>query len=126
MTFDNIDLYSQIIGSIIKDPVVLSSIPSPIVMDDFAQEGGSPARVIFFAISNLIDRGVVKLDITVIETYLQDYLSLNQTYNRNHGREFLYMAMDKGEPENFQAYYAQLKKNSLLRDLQDRGCDMSP
>lgn len=126
MTFDNIDLYSQIIGSIIKDPVVLSSIPSPIVMDDFAQEGGSPARVIFFAISNLIDRGVVKLDITVIETYLQDYLSLNQTYNRNHGREFLYMAMDKGEPENFSAYYSQLKKNSLLRDLKEHGYDISP
>ena len=54
MTFNNTDLYCQVLGSIMKEPSVLSSLPMPIAIDDFSQEN-QIARVIYFSLSNLID-----------------------------------------------------------------------
>ena len=38
MTFNDTDLYCQILGSIMKDPSVLGSLPMPIAIDDFSTE----------------------------------------------------------------------------------------
>ena len=125
MTFNNTDLYCQIFGSIMKDPSVLSSLPMPIVIDDFSQEN-QISRVIYFSLSNLVDNGTVVINAVTIETYLQDYPSLLQTYNRNNGRQFVLMCLEKGQPENFPVFYNRLKKLSLLRDLKEHGYDISP
>ena len=53
MTFNDTDLYCQILGSIMKDPSVLGSLPMPIAIDDFSTEN-QIARVVFFSLSNLI------------------------------------------------------------------------
>jgi len=125
MTFNNTDLYCQVLGSIMKEPSVLSSLPMPIAIDDFSQEN-QIARVIYFSLSNLIDSGTVKINAVTIEAYLQDYPTFQQTYRRYNGREFVMMCLDKGQPENFTAFYNRLKKNSLLRDLKLHGYDISP
>ena len=125
MTFNNTDLYCQVLGSIMKEPTVLSSLPMPIAIDDFSQEN-QIARVIYFSLSNLIDGGTVKINAVTIEAYLQDYPTFLQTYRRYNGREFVLMCLDKGQPENFNAFYGRLKKNSLLRDLKLHGYDISP
>ena len=125
MTFNDTDLYCQILGSIMKDPSVLGSLPMPIAIDDFSTEN-QIARVVFFSLSNLIDSGVVSVNAVTIEAYLQGYPSFLQTYNRNNGRQFVLMCLDKGQPENFMAFYSRLKKISLLRDLREHGYDISP
>lgn len=125
MTFNNTDLYCQVLGSIMKEPSVLSSLPMPIAIDDFSQEN-QIARVIYFSLSNLIDGGTIKINAVTIEAYLQDYPTFLQTYRRFNGREFVMMCLDKGQPENFQTFYKRLKKNSLLRDLKSHGYDISP
>ena len=58
MTFNDTDLYCQILGSVMKDPSVLGSLPMPIAIDDFSTEN-QIARVVFFSLSNLIDSGVI-------------------------------------------------------------------
>lgn len=125
MTFNDTDLYCQILGSVMKDPSVLGSLPMPIAIDDFSTEN-QIARVVFFSLSNLIDSGVVSVNAVTIEAYLQGYPSFLQTYNRNNGRQFVLMCLDKGQPENFMAFYSRLKKISLLRDLREHGYDISP
>lgn len=125
MTFNNTDLYCQVLGSIMKEPSILSSLPMPIAIDDFSQDN-QIARVIFFSLSNLIDGGTVKINAVTIEAYLQDYPTFQQTYRRFNGREFVMMCLDKGQPENFSAFFKRLKKNSLLRDLKSHGYDISP
>lgn len=99
MTFNNTDLYCQVLGSIMKEPSILSSLPMPIAIDDFSQDN-QIARVIFFSLSNLIDGGTVKINAVTIEAYLQDYPTFQQTYRRFNGREFVMMCLDKGQPEN--------------------------
>lgn len=125
MTFNNTDLYCQVLGSIMKEPSVLSSLPMPVSIDDFSTDNPI-ARVIYFSISNLIDLGTTKINAITIETYLQDYSTLLATYRHNNGRDFVMMCLDKGQPENFTAFYNRLKKNSLLRDLKLHGYDISP
>ena len=125
MTFNNTDLYCQVLGSIMKEPSVLSGLPMPITIDDFSQEN-QISRVIYFSLSNLIDIGTVSFNAATIETFLQDYTSLLATYRHNNGRSFVMMCLDKGQPENFGAFYNRLKKNSLLRELKSHGYDISP
>ena len=125
MTFNDTDLYCQILGSVMKDPSVLGSLPMPIAIDDFSTDN-QIARIVFFSLSNLIDSGVVSVNAVTIEAYLQGYPSFLQTYNRNNGRQFVMMCLDKGQPENFNAFYSRLKKISLLRDLREHGYDISP
>ena len=125
MTFNNNDLYCQVLGSIMKEPSVLSNLPAPIAIDDFCSEN-QIARVIYFSLSNLIDGGTVKINAVTIEAYLQDYPTFLQTYRRNNGREFVMMCLNKGQPENFIAFFNRLKKNSLLRDLKQHGYDITP
>ena len=109
MTFNNTDLYCQVLGSIMKEPSVLSGLPMPITIDDFSQEN-QISRVIYFSLSNLIDIGTVSFNAATIETFLQDYTSLLATYRHNNGRSFVMMCLDKGQPENFGAFYNRLKK----------------
>lgn len=125
MTFNNTDLYCQVLGSIMKEPSVLTNLPMPISIDDFCTEN-QISRIVFFAISNLIDGGTIKINAVTVETYLQDFPTFLQTYRRNNGKEFILMCLDKGQPENFNAFYNRLKKNSLLRDLKQHGYDITP
>lgn len=125
MTFNNIDLYCQVLGSIMKEPALLGNLSIPIVIDDFDKKN-SISRIIFFCVSNLIENGTVKINAVTIETYIQEYATLAHNYNINNGREFVLTCLEKGQPENFQAFYSRLKKNSLLRDLKDHGYDISP
>ena len=119
MTFNDTDLYCQILGSIMKDPSVLGSLPMPIAIDDFSAEN-QIARIIFFSLSNLIDSGVVSVNAVTIEAYLQGYPSFLQTYNRNNGRQFVLTCLEKGQPENFTAFYGRLKDFSFKRFARTR------
>ena len=125
MTFNNIELYCQVLGSIMKEPVVLTNLPSSLTIDDFANEN-KLARVIFYAVSNLIDGGSTKINTSVIEAYLQDYPSFLATYRNERGRDFVAMCLEKGEPDSFPAFYNKLKKNALLKDLKDHGYNIRP
>lgn len=125
MTFNNIELYCQVLGSIMKEPSVLTTLPSPMVIDDFSNENRL-ARVIFYAVSNLIDAGSTKIDAVTVEAYLQDYPSFLATYRNERGRDFIAMCLEKGQPENFTAFYSKLKKNALLKDLKEHGYNIKP
>lgn len=125
MTFNNIELYCQVLGSIMKEPSVLTTLPSPMVIDDFSNENRL-ARVIFYAVSNLIDAGSTKIDAVTVEAYLQDYPSFLATYRNERGRDFIAMCLEKGQPENFTAFHSKLKKNALLRDLKEHGYNIKP
>jgi len=125
MTFNNTDLYCQVLGSIMKEPSVLGNLPMPIAIDDFSTEN-QITRVVYFSLSNLIEGGTVTINAVTIEAFLQGYPSLLQTYNKNNGRQFVLMCLDKGQPENFMAFYSRLKKNALLRELSLKGYDISP
>lgn len=125
MYFSDKDLYCQILGSIMVQPNVLQNLASPITLDDFDAEDRI-SRGIFLAVNNLTNSGAVSIDIDMIKAYIQPYEKLKYDYNKYHGDEFIEICLEKAAPDNFQAFYNKLKKNSLLRDLKNSGYNISP
>lgn len=125
MTFDNIELYCQVLGSIMKEPVLLHNTPNPITINDFSKNN-TIARTIFFAVNNIANSESRSISNDMIIAYLNQYDTLKSNYNRYNGPEFVQMCLDKGNPENFNAFYNQLKKTSLLVALKSKGFNITP
>lgn len=124
MNFDNIDLCCQVLGSIMKDPKILNTVTDQITLDDFSTTN-EISRVIFFAINTLVGKNVNSIDYNMISSVIEQYDTLKRKFILNNGPEFVQMCLEKGDPENFQSFLTQLKKNSLLRDLKKHGYDIS-
>lgn len=124
MNFDNIDLCCQVLGSIMKDPKILNTVTDQITLDDFSTTN-EISRVIFFAINTLVGKNVNSIDYNMISSVVEQYDTLKRKFILNNGPEFVQMCLEKGDPENFQSFLTQLKKNSLLRDLKKHGYDIS-
>lgn len=120
MAFNNNDLFQQVLGSIMRRTDLLVDLPTKIVLDDFSKEN-VVARIVFASVSNLAERGMKDISITSLEGYVQETLDWNMKYIRNNGRDFVRMCLEKADPDNFQVFYNQLKKTSLLRDLKEHG-----
>lgn len=125
MTFDNIELYCQVLGSIMKEPVLLHNTPNPITINDFSRNN-TIARTVFFAVNNIANNESRSISNDMIIAYLNQYDTLKSNYNRFNGPEFVQMCLDKGNPENFNTFYNQLKKTSLLVALKSKGFNIIP
>lgn len=106
-----------------RDPTLLQADTAPLQMQDFTvPEGTKVARIIFFAINNLILQGqtttIKKNDII---TYLQSTPATFRQFSNENGETFLEECWEKGDPTNYSIYYAALRKLSLLRELKEKG-----
>lgn len=124
MELNNQDLYCQVLGSIMKEPILLHNVPSKITLDDFHNEN-KVCRAIFFAVNGIANSDVRSIDINMIVSYLDQYPSIKKNLTAN-GLSVIQDCLDKGHPESFQVYYNQLKKTSLLRDLLAHGYNVDP
>lgn len=105
-----------------KMPSLLQPDTAPLAIEDFTEPGTSKnARLVFFAINNLISAGANKIDIIDVITYLQSTPTTWRQFQNNNGEAFLTQCFEKGDPDNYQVYYTALRKLSLLRDLAENG-----
>ena len=122
MGYENSDLYQQVLGSLMKMPSLLQPDTAPLAAEDFTEPGTTKnAKLIFFAINNLISAGANKIDIIDVITYLQGTPTTWRQFQNNNGETFLTQCFEKGDPDNYPVYYTALRKLSLLRDLAENG-----
>ena len=74
---------------------------------------------------NMVKKGIKVFDQVSIATYLADYPTLQQEYEKKGGYEELSKSCSIVDPENIEAYYNALIKNNLLIKLCENGFDMS-
>lgn len=109
-----------------KDPSLLQADATSLTIDDFGKDNMA-ARACFFALNNLASQGYHKeISVQELEGYLENFSKVKQAYNRHGGRDFLCASLEKGNIEHYPAYYKELKKYSLFRDLLDHGYDLGP
>ena len=117
MVLKDIDVYRQVLGSIIKEPNLLLTY-SDIKVSDF---GTRIARYIYASIQNLIQSGAPSLTIDEIDIDINRTETAKVFYEKNGGKEFLSDCVELSEPTNFKYYYNKLKKLNLLKTLMDKG-----
>lgn len=113
----------QVLGSLIKNPSILDQIDRyNLTPSDFSSLF---ERVIFAAISGLHAQGAKSISIMDIENYIEVNAVSKKIFNDNNGIEYLQDINELIDPDNFDYYYAKLKKINLLRDLKKNGFDIS-
>lgn len=92
----------------------------PLVKEDFPEFFH---QVVFVAIDHLARKGVKQLDEYTIDDYLSHFPTQYAVFEKNRGMDYLHAASELSLSENYEYYYNELKKCSLLRDLKAKGFD---
>ena len=122
MTLSDTQAYRQVIGCLMYKPLLFLEYPDIRAQDfDF-----KPAKVCLFAIKKLYEAGATELTPAEVDLEISRCGSAaEQTYKAENGLEFLKNSYEYAQLGNFEVYYKRLKKNSLLRKLQQNHYDIS-
>lgn len=119
----NASLY--VIGCLMKRPLLLQEERYAFVSTDF----DVPLhQMVFFAIYNLAQNGVVKITPQDIDLYLKQYSAQYKYYETHNGFSLVMQCSDMiqdSDDKQFDYYYQRLKKFSMLRDFENVGIDTS-
>ena len=112
-----------VIGCLLKSPTLLDDTGRyRLTKEDFPEQFH---KIIFAAISNLYNDGISKVDYLIIDNYLSNFSKQYQIFTENNGIEYLQLAVDSANLENFNYVYNRVKKFSLLRAYYNKGFDIS-
>ena len=122
MTLSDSTAYRQVIGCLMYKPLLFLEYPDIRAQDfDF-----KPAKVCLAAIKKLYEAGATELTPSDVDLEINRYGSAAaQTYNAENGLEFLKNAYEFAKLGNFEVFYKRVKKNALLRKLQQQHYDIS-
>lgn len=120
LQYQNKQAIREILGSLLQEPSLIKEYK--IVQNDFPE---TFHKLIFAAINNLYKNGAEEIDSVAIDEYLSHYEIQYQVFLKNEGIDFLEKVQEMAMKSNFQYYYEQLKKCSLLRSYIENGIDVS-
>ena len=122
MTLSDTQAYRQIIGCLMYKPLLFLEYPD-IRPQDFDFKS---AKVCLMAIKKLYEAGATALTPMEVDQEIERSGGLAaSTYKSENGLDFLKNAYEYAQLGNFEVYYKRLKKNSLLRKLQQEHYDIS-
>lgn len=121
MVLSDINTYRQIIGCLMKKPLLMTEFQDIQVMDFDLKV----PRFIFVIISNMFKSGAMQLTPVEVDIEMEHHEAVAVTYKSEHGLEFLKESYELAKLENFEYYYKRLKKLSLLRTLKRNNYDIS-
>jgi replicative DNA helicase len=115
------NIVMQLLGCLMQNPLFLGEVNSyNLTPNDFSR---SMDKQIFAAIYNLFSGGAEKITVMDVDNYLKGHPAIYADFVKNNGIEYLQDAEDFGIVENFNYYYATLKKYNAIKDLQKEGFD---
>ena len=111
----------NVLGMLIKKPKLLENTDKyQFSLYDFEDR---VYKIIYSAIYNMYNKGIMQIDIYSMDTFLQNYPTQHQLFKDN--MEVISDAIDFASQDNFDYYYKKLKKYSALRRLKENGFDIS-
>lgn len=113
---------TQILGCLLRQPSLLNNKDYKLNIDDF---GDTFHKAIYAAIVNLYTQGAQNISIIDIDNYLSARPHLHKVFLQYKGVEFLQMAYQIANLENFDYYYNRLRKMSVLRAMTQLGIDVT-
>lgn len=114
------DKYStvNVIGCLIKNPLLVVDDKYKLEEADFPERFH---KIVFSAVEHLVKNGVQEVNYASIDDFLSKYPKQYKVFTDNDGVDYIQGAMDVAKLENFEYYYATLKKFSLLNQLEEKG-----
>lgn len=114
------------IGCLLKEPLLIHDGKFRLERNDFITSKQSKFHMILFAtIENLVDKGLTTIQPSDMDEYLSKYPEHYQVFNDNDGVEWCYSAIENAQVRNYEVFVEEIKKYSLLRELQAEGLDIN-
>lgn len=114
--------YRQVIGSLMLKPLLFLEYPD-IYVSDFDDK---VIKVCFMGIRRLYDSGATTLSVLEVDEEISKIDSAGTAiYKNGGGLDFLKIAYEFAQVDNFEIYYTRVKKYSLLRRLKKDGYNIS-
>lgn len=121
MVLDDNNLSLQVLGCLVKRPILLAEYDD-IIPADFPTRW---TRIVFSAIQNLYTRGATTITLSEVELEIQQKEMAFNEYQRNRGPELMKDAVFLANEDNFPQVYDRFKKYALLFELYNKGYDVS-
>lgn len=123
MTLSDKMAYRQVIGCLMKNPLLFLEYPDIYPLD--FDSSNKVARICFISIQRLYNEGATKLTPIEVDQEIEKHNNSAAIYKNDNGLDFLKACFEFAELANFKLYYIRLKKYSLLRRLVNEGYDVS-
>ena len=114
---ENIGAY--LIGSILKQPQLLTLSQYPLCKADF--EPCKLHQIIYLCATRLAREGIHEITEMEIENVIKNHPAQYEILQDNNYFEFIYTAKELCVIDNFEFYYNTIRKFSLLRELKAKG-----
>lgn len=125
----SIELYNEnvgayLIGSILKQPQLLTLPQYPLCKADF--EPCKLHQIIYLCATRLVKSGIQEITEMEIENVIKSHPAQHEILQDNNYFEFIYTAKELSVIDNFEFYYNTIRKFSLLRELKKDGYSIKP
>ena len=121
MTLSDTTAYRQVIGCLMKNPLLLLEY-TDIYPDDFDDK---VIKICFINIKALYQEGAIVLTPIEVDQEIDKHTNSAIIYKNENGLDFLKSAYEVSQLDNFKMFYTRLKKYSLLRRLHKEKYDIS-
>ena len=113
----------QVLGGLYKNPTFINQ--SDKYQLDVTDFSSLFEKYLFTAIINLHKKGAKKINMIDVENFFETDDRAKQIFKNNNGLDYLHSLEEFTSEENFDYYYAKLKKLNILRDYKKIGFDIS-
>lgn len=120
MVLSDMATYKQVLGCLMKRPVLLIEYQDMITGDFDTRL----TKIIFTTINNMFQNGATKLEPIDVDTAIINHDVASIHYKKEKGLDFLKDCYDVSKLENFEYYHDRLRKLSLLRTLKVNNYDI--
>ena len=120
----NENIGACLIGSILKQPQLLTLPQYPLEKSDFA-----PCKlhqILYICATRLARAGIQEITEIEVENVVKNHPAQYEILQDNNYFEFIYTAKQLAIIDNFEFYYNTIRKFSLLRELKTKGYSIAP
>lgn len=121
MVLSDMATYKQVLGCLMKRPVLLIEYQDMITGDFDTRL----TKIIFTTIYNMFQNGATKLEPIDVDTAIINHDVASIHYKKEKGLDFLKDCYEVSKLENFEYYHDRLRKLSLLRTLKENNYNIS-
>lgn len=120
----NKSITDRLLGCLIKNPTLC--LDNRYRLDDSEFEYTSKfSQIVYISIHNLALSGCKVVTLLDINSFLEPYEAQYNVYKENRGDEYVKTISEISEEDNFQLYYDEFKKYSVLNEYQEKKFDIT-
>lgn len=119
----NANMAAMVLGCLFKNPTLFTNPSYPLEKSDFAPI--PMHKILFVCASELAKTGCQDITEIEIDNFVSKYEAQKEILEDSNYEEFIASVKELATSDSFEYYYSIVRKFSLLRDLKDKGIDIT-